>query len=129
MVPVTRPLPATAGQRSLGVRIPDHKRLRNLLESLGHGLTATSANLSGQEPILAPEPVRELLSGWDALVIDDGDLPGGPPSTLIKLTERGVAVLRQGSYPLEGVRRLLTGTPIEGEISAVDAEILAEEKR
>ena len=127
LVPVSRPLPATAGDRNLGVRIPDHERLRNLLESLGHGLTATSANLSGEGPIFGVDRVRELLSGWDALVIDDGELPGGRPSTVIKLTDRGVAVLRQGSYPLGDVRLLLPGALIEGEISAVDAEILAEE--
>ena len=112
-------LPAAAGTRSLGVRIPGHDRLRRLLLELDHGLTATSANISGRPPILDPAELVGLLSGWDALVVDDGVLPGGEPSTVVALTAAGLALLRQGSYPWEAVSEL--------EISATDAEILVDE--
>jgi L-threonylcarbamoyladenylate synthase len=119
VVPIAADLPAAAGTRSVGVRIPDHEQLRRLLLELDHGLTATSANISGRPPVLDPAELVGLLSGWDALIIDDGVLPGGEPSTVVALTAAGLALLRQGSYPWEAVSEL--------EISATDAEILVDE--
>jgi L-threonylcarbamoyladenylate synthase len=76
---------AAAGGSTLAVRIPSHPRLLALLVGLGHGLTATSANRSGEEPLLDPARVAELLAGEAAMVVDGGVLPGGPPSTLVRL--------------------------------------------
>lgn len=101
VLPVARPLPASAGERSLAVRVPDHDRLRELLAALGHGLTATSANRSGDPPILEPAGVAELLAGEDAMVVDGGALPGGPPSTLVAIEKDGLVVLRTGRFPSE----------------------------
>ena len=75
--------PAAAGTGTLAIRIPGHPRLIDLLSRLGHGLTATSANRGGGEPVLDPRQAAELLAGWPAMVVDGGVLPGGPPSTLI----------------------------------------------
>lgn len=101
VLPTARPLPAAAGEATLAVRVPAHEGLRRLLAELGHGLTATSANRSGGEPMLDPGEVAELLAGFDAAVIDGGVLPGGPPSTLVAIEESGPVVLRTGSYPVE----------------------------
>ncbi|HZF09428.1 MAG TPA: L-threonylcarbamoyladenylate synthase [Thermoanaerobaculia bacterium] len=98
LLPLSRPLPAAAGAGSLAVRIPGHARLRSLLAALDRPLTATSANRSGEAPILDPAALPALLAGFDAVVIDDGRLPGGPPSTLVEPTASGVRVLREGSF-------------------------------
>jgi L-threonylcarbamoyladenylate synthase len=90
-------LPAAAGADSLAVRVPARPDLRELLAVLGP-LTATSANLSGQPPILEPFAALELLRGCDAMVIDGGRLPGGAPSTLVEWTAAGWRVLRAGSF-------------------------------
>lgn len=91
-------LPAAAGAADLAVRVPAHAALRELLAAVGP-LTATSANHSGEPPILEPLLAREFLQGRDAMVIDGGRLPGGEPSTLVQWTETGWRVLRQGSFP------------------------------
>ena len=101
VLPISRPLPAAAGDQRLAVRVPDHERLRELLAALGHGLTATSANRSGGEPVLDPGAAAELLAGEDAIVVDGGLLPGGPPSTLVAIEEGGLEVLRTGRFPTE----------------------------
>jgi L-threonylcarbamoyladenylate synthase len=101
VLPVARPLPASAGGLSLAVRVPDHDRLRELLAALGHGLTATSANRSGEEPLLDVEAVAGLLVGEDAMVVDGGTLAGGPPSTLVAIEEDGLVVLRTGRFAAE----------------------------
>jgi L-threonylcarbamoyladenylate synthase len=107
ILPVDRPLPASAGESSLAVRVPGHERLRELLAALGHGLTATSANRSGGEPVLDPAELRELLAGEDAMIVDGGILPGGLPSTLVAIRGEGLEVLRPGRFPAE---RLIAGT-------------------
>jgi L-threonylcarbamoyladenylate synthase len=109
-----RPLPAAAGGTGLAVRVPAHDGLRRLLADLGHGLTATSANLSGGEPILDPAAAAALLAGEDAMVVDGGILPGGPPSTLVAIEETGPVVLRTGRFPVERLRELLGSTTVHG---------------
>lgn len=101
ILPVARPLPASAGESVLAVRVPGHERLRELLAALGHGLTATSANRSGGEPVLDPAELPELLAGEDAMIVDGGVLSGGPPSTLVAIREAGLVVLRPGRFPAE----------------------------
>jgi L-threonylcarbamoyladenylate synthase len=109
-----RSLPAAAGRMELAVRIPGHDDLRRLLAALGHGLTATSANRSGGEPILDPAEAAALLAGEDAVVVDGGILPGGLPSTLVAIEETGPVVLRTGRFPVERLRELLGSTSVHG---------------
>ncbi len=109
VLPIARgeQIPAAAGEPALAVRIPGHEGLRSLLAALGHGLTATSANPSGGEPVLDPEGAADLLEGEDAVVVDGGVLPGGPPSTLVAIEEGGPVVLRTGKFPVERLREVL----------------------
>jgi L-threonylcarbamoyladenylate synthase len=115
VLPVARPLPASAGEGVLAVRVPGHDGLRRLLGELGHGLTATSANRSGEAPILDPAGLAELLAGEDAVVVDGGILPGGPPSTLVAIEEGGPVVLRTGRFPVERLREALASRAAQGE--------------
>jgi L-threonylcarbamoyladenylate synthase len=111
-------VPAAAGEPNLAVRIPAHEGLRRLLAELGHGLTATSANRSGEAPILDPAAAAELLAGSDAAVIDGGILPGGPPSTLVAIEASGPVVLRTGSFPVERLRERFRASrqPLEKDV-------------
>ena len=95
------PLPAAT--TTLAVRVPEHALLRALLGTLGP-LTATSANRGGEPPALTPDAAMALVAGLDAIVVDDGALPGGLPSTLVSLTEGVLAVHRLGRYPLSRLR-------------------------
>ncbi len=99
VVPCRGDLPAACGLRSLAVRVPAHRRLRALLSTLGRAVTATSANRSGEPPATTVEQVMELLRGEEAIVIDDGTLPGGAPSTIVGIRGDELVVLRQGRYP------------------------------
>jgi len=110
MPPGARQIPAAGGGTSLAVRVPGHAGLRRLLAELGHGLTATSANRSGGEPIVDPLEAAALFGGLgedDAMIVDGGLLPGGPPSTLVAIEESGPVVLRSGRFPVERLRECL----------------------
>lgn len=124
------PLPAVGGQSSVAVRIPGHSAMRNLLTELGP-LTATSANVSGESPVLDAEEAARLLAregdgpAIDGLVIDGGRLPGGPPSTLLlpEVDARGelrrLRILRQGRVVARHLAELL-GVPVDPAVGEDD---------
>ena len=100
VVPIARPIAATLSTATLAIRIPAHERLRALLRRVGP-LTATSANRSGEAPLLDPVAVETLLEPVGGCVIDDGAMAGGPPSTLVRWEGGGFRVLRAGRFPLD----------------------------
>ena len=108
---------------SLAIRIPAHRNLQKLLDRLGRPLTSTSANLSGDKPVSNPEMLKPILKNRPSLIIDDGILPGGSPSTIVRIETDGVVVLRQGAYPVD---RLAEALPIP-VFSAGAAEISADD--
>jgi len=103
-------LPVAAPDGTVAVRIPAHAGLRGLLAALGRPLTATSANRSGEPPVLDPDEAERLLAGEDAAVVDGGRLPGGPPSTLVRFVGGAggeIEVLREGAVAAAAARRVL----------------------
>jgi L-threonylcarbamoyladenylate synthase len=100
VVPLAAELPASGGSMTLAVRIPQHRELRRLLIATGP-LTATSANRSGEPPILDPASLLPLLEEQIAVLVDAGKLSGGQPSTLISWHDGRRRVLRHGAWQVE----------------------------
>ena len=86
---------AASSNNTLAVRIPDHDRLRALLYRVGP-LTATSANRHSEPPCPTVSAALESLLGTPDLVLDAGDLAGGPVSTLIDLSSEEAREIRSG---------------------------------
>ena len=93
-------VPAAAGSETLAVRVPDHDRLRALLQTLGHPLTATSANRSGEPPAGELADLEPILGAVGALVIGGERTPGGLASTVVSWTSVGLRVLRSGRFEI-----------------------------
>ena len=98
VLPLSAPIPASAGELMIAARIPAHAGLRALLAEIGHALTATSANASGEPALGDPAAVQAWLaaSGEKFLVVDRGMTAGGAPSTLVELRDGEVVILRKG---------------------------------
>ena len=111
VLPLLHGLPASAGRATLAVRVPAHPRLLKLLRDIECPLTATSANRSGEPPILAPEALESLLEGRHAILVDDGRLPGGAPSTLVEWVAGRPRVLRRGAFDPECIPNYPTRLP------------------
>lgn len=88
---------ATNGTHS--VRLSSHPLAAALAAGLGKPLVSTSANLSGKPDLYAVQDIVDAFAGAavapDAL-LDGGNLPHTPPSTVIKVENDGIRVLRQG---------------------------------
>ncbi len=91
---------------TLGVRIPEYQLVTEIVKALGRPITATSANGSGEKRPYSIEDVLTRLSGKQLalidLVIDAGQLPTRPPSTVIDTTLATPITLRQGEINLSG---------------------------
>jgi len=92
------PAPLTAvlasGATTIAARIPDLTWLRSLLDRTGP-LVSTSANRSGEPPIVTPEMLaRDLLDSLDAL-LDQGPREG-KPSTIVDFTGDEPRLIREG---------------------------------
>ena len=103
LVEMKQPVPAMSGSDRLALRIPAHEGLRALLRELGHALTATSANLSGEAPVTRIEELKTLLADEEVWWYDDGELAGGRPSSMVNWdrSKQRLRVLRQGRFELE----------------------------
>lgn len=88
---------------TLGVRIPDCPVTQLLAQELEIPYTATSANLSGEKECYS---IKCLLSQFKKerldLILDVGELPKNPPSTVVDLTKKEAKVLRRGSGDFKG---------------------------
>jgi L-threonylcarbamoyladenylate synthase len=85
---------------TLGIRIPGYEFTLDLLRELGEGITATSANPAGRKTPYSLEDIKAECSmkqlGLVDLMLNAGELPHNPTSTVIDTTTTGLQVLRQG---------------------------------
>jgi tRNA threonylcarbamoyl adenosine modification protein (Sua5/YciO/YrdC/YwlC family) len=84
------------GLMSLAVRIPALDGLRALLAQTGPLLT-TSANLTGQPPAKSLEAARACFGDKVDFYVDGGEMTDKPPSTIIRVVDDEIEVLRQGA--------------------------------
>ena len=84
------------GKQSLACRIPNHPELLKLLQKTGPLLTS-SANHTGETPARNLEEARDYFGGEVDFYVDGGDLSGHKPSTIIRIVDDAVEVLRQGA--------------------------------
>ena len=90
---------------TIGVRMPNHSRLLELLKKTGP-LAVTSANLSGQDNPTTAEEVLTQLGGRIDLILDGGKTHSGIPSTVISSTPDGFNILRQGAITEDQIKAL-----------------------
>jgi L-threonylcarbamoyladenylate synthase len=94
IVPLNKSIAASRGAKSLAVRVPDLQWLRELLTLTGP-LASTSANISGEPPVSAPEDApRDLRDRLDAVV--DTGRRDGKPSSIVDFTGDAPRLVREG---------------------------------
>lgn len=102
VLPCRQALPTslTLGLQTLAMRMVDAPIARAIVRGLGRPITCTSANLSGAGVLYSgQEVVRHFQqqSVQPDLVLDAGDIPENPPTTIADLSVTPPVILRQGS--------------------------------
>jgi L-threonylcarbamoyladenylate synthase len=111
------PAALTAGQATLGVRVPDHPTPRAIARAVGP-IPTSSANPSGLPDARSAADVVTLLGGRLDLVLDGGSSPGGVPSTVIDCSTDVLRVLRAGAVTTDRVIAALDVVGIRHGLSA-----------
>jgi L-threonylcarbamoyladenylate synthase len=107
VVPKKPNLPeAVSATDTVGVRVPDHRVARTLLQATGP-MAVTSANISGQPSPSTAEEVFAQLGGRIDLILDGGHTPGGTPSTVVDCTGQQPVIVRAGPVALEDILSVL----------------------
>jgi L-threonylcarbamoyladenylate synthase len=96
ILPLRLPVAASRGASSLAVRIPALEWLRELITRTGP-LVSTSANRSGEPPVVDPVSLpRDVHERLDAIV--DGGVRDGEPSAILDLTSPEPRFIREGEH-------------------------------
>jgi L-threonylcarbamoyladenylate synthase len=113
--PLTLILPArpdlslwlTAGTGTVGVRQPRQTVTCRLIDTLGFPVTGTSANRSGEAPLVRADEVDRDFGDTVPLIVDVGPCPGGLPSTIVDLTGVPARLVRPGAVDLGSLQEVL----------------------
>ena len=100
------PSAVTAGGDTVAVRIPDHPVPIALIRGLGTPIVGTSANISGRPSPVTAEQVREQLGDKVDFIIDGGRCPGGTESTVLDVSSKVPALIREGGIPRAELAKL-----------------------
>ncbi|MAJ75316.1 threonylcarbamoyl-AMP synthase [Candidatus Poribacteria bacterium] len=93
------PKVVTAGQSTIGIRIPANRLACQLIQEFGSPIATTSANRSDYRPATTALQVCQQL-GDELLILDDGPTEIQVSSTVLDLTTRPPKIIRQGSVNL-----------------------------
>lgn len=91
------------GKMSLAVRIPDDSKLVKLLKQTGPLLT-TSANPSGKPAATTIKQAKDFFGDRLDFYVDGGDLSDRQPSTLIRIIDDAIEVLRPGAVKFDDAK-------------------------
>ena len=97
---------ATSGKKTVAVRIPKHKVIKDLLNLLKVPLAAPSANIAH---MLSPTSAKDVVDEFGKkikFILDGGQCKIGLESTIIDLTNKPV-ILRPGIITTEKIQKVL----------------------
>ena len=96
----------TNNEKSLAVRFPSHKMLKELLRQLSYPLAAPSANITTKVSSVQMADVKEEFGNKIKYILDGGRCAIGVESTIINLTNKP-AILRLGGLDISKIIKTL----------------------
>lgn len=112
----------TAGQDSVAVRMSAHPVFAGIIRMFGRPLAAPSANRFGRiSPTSAADVVAEL-GGRIGLVVDGGSCEHGIESTILRITNGMIAILRRG--PVTAGQLSASGILVSSKVSPSENDVV-----
>ncbi len=97
---------ATIPSGTVGLRVPAHETALQIMRLCAGPIVLTSANLSGQPEAIDGQQVIESVGDQIDLILDDGPTNFGKPSSVVKVDEAGISMLRQGVVDQATIEKL-----------------------
>ena len=106
----------TGGLDTVAVRMPSNEIAHKLIEYSNCPIAAPSANISGKPSGTQIEDIIEELDGKVEYIIDNGKVDIGVESTVIRVVDNVVHILRPGKITPEDIEKLGIPVYIEKQI-------------
>lgn len=100
------PSNVTAGLNTVGVRMPNNNIALNIIEKAKTPIAAPSANISGRPSGTNIDDIYEELKDKVEVFVDGGNTDIGIESTVVKVDNNVVKILRPGKIALEDIKNL-----------------------
>jgi tRNA threonylcarbamoyl adenosine modification protein (Sua5/YciO/YrdC/YwlC family) len=91
---------------TIGFRVPANEILLDVLRMLAGPIALTSANRRGEPDAVTAEQVRQAVGDDVALILDDGPCRYGQPSSVVRVRDNKLEILREGVVAEGTLRRL-----------------------
>ena len=92
---------------TVGLRNPDNRVIRDLINEVAVPIASTSANISGGSPAIDAQQVINNFSDKIDVVLDGGPAEAGNPSTVVKIWDDTYKIIRHGVIGKERLSRCL----------------------
>lgn len=109
------PNEVTAGNTTVGVRMPSNEIARKLVEYAGVPIATPSANISGKPSATCLKDIIEDFSDKVDFMIDGGNTNLGIESTIVRVIDGIPHILRPGSITAEQIRKIAGNVIIENK--------------
>lgn len=106
----------TAGLETVAIRMPSNDIARKLIEYSETPIAAPSANVSGKPSGTLVEDILQELDGKVEYIIDGGKVDIGLESTVVRVIDGKVHILRPGKITREEIEKLGIEVEIEKQI-------------
>lgn len=108
----------TSSTDYVGIRIDENEVVNSLVELSGVPLIAPSANVSGKPSQKSIDPIIGDFENNVDYIIDIGKLNEGMESTIIKVEENKIEVLREGAITIKQLKDCISYNNYDALISA-----------
>lgn len=97
----------TSNLDTIGIRMPDHEVALKLIQHSGTPIATTSANISDMPAATRFSDFSKDFNGKVDFIIDNGPSPIGSASTIIKIENNSLHILRKGSISEDMIKTVL----------------------
>ncbi len=110
------PNAVTANLNTVGIRMPSNKIAKKLIEKAGVPIAAPSANVSGRPSGTKVEDIIEELQDKVSYILDGGFSDIGLESTVIKVSNNQINILRPGKITKEELEKVINNVCIDTHV-------------
>ena len=97
----------TCGKPTIAIRMPNDILCKRLISAVGEPIVSTSANLSGEKPLNAPNVIFDAFNGKIPYIIDSKVPDSTLSSTIIAIDGDNVSILREGPITKDDIKNVL----------------------
>ena len=105
VVPAIVPMPLISLDGKVGIRIPSNEFSQQLLRNFPNPITATSANISGQESVTRAADLDKTLLDRIDIAVDAAESKYKQGSTVVEVLDSNYKILREGAITKEAIMK------------------------